>query len=190
MSIDQLYQLQHGLAVQTGDGIRLKLDKSKNTKNKNKSKMKKQRYKQLSNDNIQGNINDIYINNNSNDKNRNRVLSLIKTYKTKGGLVSNIAHKPYTNVISKSVDRSSQDEDDDDDELSSNESMYNYDNQHKDDVETDDGGYTTPTCGSNKEFELNEKEISKDNMMPLHEEGIVIINKNNDNDNMIDKHRK
>jgi len=162
LSMDQLHQLQHGLAVQTGDGIRLKVDKS------NRPKILRQKYKKLPVHHQQAG------NEKQNENGRGRVLSLIKTYNTR-------KDGPYTNVRSQSSDRYGHEyrNDDadgdflDDDSSASHESMYIEEHENHD-AETDDGGYTTPTIGSSKEYEVNQGQHNNArNMSTLPEEGLL-----------------
>merc|ERR1719242_1289570 len=150
LSADQLTSLQHGLAVQTGDGVRIKLEP--NTKKKGSIHSRKYSH-----------YNVLEEEDESDNESRNNVTSLIQGYHTVGapnsrGSSNTLTHLTtphhYAKVGSKSLDHHVSMDGSEESSTESHESMYNL--LHKD--EDTDGYITTPTAGRESDFEVK-KEI-------------------------------
>merc|ERR1711879_900048 len=169
LSADQLTSLQHGLAVQTGDGTRIKLEAS----SKKRGSIHSRKY---------SHYNVLEEEDESDNDSRNNVESLIQGYNTSGAPnsrgTSNTLTAPkslgthYAKVGSKSLDHHVSMDGSEDSSTESHESMYNLLHTEKD--EDTDGYITTPTAGRELEFEAKKEILHIRNMDVVHEEGSLI----------------
>lgn len=165
LSAEQLTSLQHGLAVQTPDGIRIKLEEKRQRKRSSLHSAHSRKYSALEEEESED----------GSDGSSNNVLSLIQGYKTKkdpSRLTTHALTVPYAKVSSKSLDhQASMDGMRESEESASHESMYLLDPQKEEDT---DGYITTPTAGRDADFEVKEEVLHNQNMGVLQEEGSLM----------------